>query len=178
MGLLGPVPRPPLLPPAGCRAGRPVLSAPWQPGLTPGVRLPLGDIKGPTGGRARRPRTLGFPIADQVLEECGAREQAGRHKLQQQGEQEDSGQREPQSSQRGQRRELGPLPGTHGPRARLPHSRSPLSEPAQEQQPRGARPACPGATSVTRRGTVRGRGVLATPPARPRPAAGDPGSVP
>lgn len=108
-------PRPPLLPPAGCasRAPRDRASAP-PPGLRPGAPLPLGDIKAPAEGRAwRRPR-FGFPVADQVLEERAAGEQARRHELQQQGQQESGGQREPHHAKGVQHPERRPSPGSHG----------------------------------------------------------------
>lgn len=57
----------------------------WQPGLAPPVRLPLGDIKDLADGRAQKQPTLDFSIADQVLKERAAGEQARRHELQQQG---------------------------------------------------------------------------------------------
>lgn len=79
-GLPGPgAPRPPLLPPAGCLSRAPRALRASASRARAGARLPLGDIKDPAGGRARRPLTLGFPIADQVLEKRAAREQAGRH---------------------------------------------------------------------------------------------------
>lgn len=90
-------PRPPLLPPAGCASRAPRI-APGPPGLRPGAPLPLGDIKAPADGRARWRTTLGFPIADQVLEERAAGEPARRHELQQQGQQESGGQREPHNA--------------------------------------------------------------------------------
>lgn len=80
------------------QARRPGLSAPWQPGLTPRQQLPLRDVKEPADRRARWPSILGFPIADQVLEERRAGEQARRHKLQQQAQQESGSQGEPHSA--------------------------------------------------------------------------------
>lgn len=120
---------------APCRLPEP--GAPGSPRLgipgSAGARLPLGDIKDPAGGRARRPLTLGFPIADQVLEERAAGDQAGRHELQHQGQQEGGGQREPQSAQRVQRGELDPRPGSHSPRVGLPRSQRPNRPPAPQR---------------------------------------------
>lgn len=81
--LSAPAPRPPLLPPPAARTRRPRLSLTWQPDWRPGSYL--WEHQRP--GRASRGGApfLGFSVADEVLEECAARKQAGRHELQQQG---------------------------------------------------------------------------------------------
>lgn len=95
---------------------------------------------------------LRFSMADEVLEERAARKQAGRHELQQEGQQEGGGQREPYGAQRVQYQELGLQPGDHGRHTQRPRSggrqRGAAETPAHANRTRGY----PGGTSVTQRG--------------------------
>lgn len=118
-------------------------------GLRPGAQLPLGDIKAPADGWARRRAPLGLPVADQVLEERAAGQQARRQELQQQGQQESGGQGEPHDAQGAQRPQRRRSPGSHGraasalPGPRLQRAQArPL---ARRRRPRA------GGTWVTRR---------------------------